>query len=324
MEAPKKDIDKREYVRWAYRLFLDREPENAEVLDRVFQDTQSLRKIFMGSVEYTQKNIDIVDESEEKWVFYDTSFHFRIYVNLMETAICRPVLFDSYEPSETKLLQTLIRKDDHVLDIGANIGFHTLLMATLVEEGGMVFAFEPIPFLNHALCNSIKENSFHHIKVFDAALSNKQGHFEMIYLPYAENAGGPFLNVHQETLAGHNTIQVQTMKLDDLRFEKTIDFIKMDAEGAEAMILDGGREFFKAHRPKILSEVHPFQLQRVSNISAVQYLRQLNDVGYACYNINCWDEKITNWDEETIGNILCVDADEGEDWKILLKSGSRA
>ncbi|MDR1205901.1 MAG: FkbM family methyltransferase [Peptococcaceae bacterium] len=300
-----KESEKKEYVRWAYRLFLDREPENEAVLERNFSSAAELRNEFMQSDEYLLNNLELHSISKELWVLHESCYGFKIYINLNENAICWPILYDSYEVEETKLIQSLVHSGDCVLDIGANVGYYSLLMANIVGDGGQVISFEPIPFLSEHFEKSIAENNYNNIKLHKAALSNKEGSFEMIYLPNAKNAGGSFLNTLHEKLQGHNTIDVKTMMLDRLNFEKQVTFLKMDVEGAENLVLEGGQSFFKENRPSVLTEIHPSQLQRVSGISATDYIKKWCALGYHCYAVPNYKRKIVDWDNKTIGNLFC-------------------
>ncbi len=243
-------------------------------------------------------------EAEDKWVIYETAFGFRIWLNLFEEAICLKILRDRYEPVETALVQNTVEENGCVLDIGANIGYFTMLLAKLVGPNGHVYSYEPIPHLHEKLAASVAENSFSHVHLNECALSNENGRFSMIYLPHARNAGGSFLNTQNESLKGHGTLEVQTRKLDDLEFPDTISFIKMDAEGAEVNIIRGGERLLTAEHPKILSEIHPAQLLRVSNATADDFIRQMAQYGYKCANVLAPDVEIDAWGSDTIGNVL--------------------
>jgi FkbM family methyltransferase len=200
----------------------------------------------------------------------------------------------------------LVHPGDFVLDIGANIGYFSLLMANIVGGGaGKVFSFEPIPFLSGHFEESISENGYSNIKLHKVALSDEEGSFDMLYLPNAKNAGGSFLNKSYEKIPGLNEINVKTVTLDSLTFEKRVSFIKMDAEGAENLILKGGETFLRKNSPIILTEIHPIQLKRVSGVSSKDFVRHLNEIGYRCYEISNLNREVKKWDEETIGNLLC-------------------
>jgi FkbM family methyltransferase len=304
-----KKSEQKDFVRWAYRLFLDREAENDAVLERypIDIDTSELRNEFVNSIEFQNnfKDSKIGQINKELWVLHKSCYGFKIYVNLGEKAICRPILHDAYENTETKLVLTWVHPGDWVLDIGANIGYYSLLMSNIVGNEGRIFSFEPIPFLYERFEASILENGYKNIKVHKIALSDKESCFEMIYLPNAENAGGSFLNKSHEKLQGHSTINVKTTSLDNLTFEKHVAFLKMDAEGAENLILEGGQFFFKTNHPILLTEVHPFQLRRVSGVSAKIFINHLNEIGYCCYNVFDLKNEVNDWDEGRIGNLLC-------------------
>jgi len=80
-----------------------------------------------------------------------------------------------WEPEISNLIRKYLSPGDTFIDIGANIGYHTLHAATLVGDSGKVVAFEPLPRLSEQMTRSIKENNFSNITVFDLALSDKIG-----------------------------------------------------------------------------------------------------------------------------------------------------
>lgn len=94
----------------------------------------------------------------------------------------------NYEPALKKVFRSVIQKGDYVLDVGANIGFHTLYFAELVGATGQVRAFEPVPKNFKALEANIRLNNFNHIKAQKMALSNKE---EQLYIQADENSENP-------------------------------------------------------------------------------------------------------------------------------------
>ena len=80
-----------------------------------------------------------------------------------------------YEPCETEFVMNEIKKGDVVLDIGANIGYYTLIFARLVGEEGKVFAFEPDPENFALLKKNVEINGYHNVVLVQKAISNKTG-----------------------------------------------------------------------------------------------------------------------------------------------------
>ena len=82
-----------EHVKWAYRLFLDREPENEGALQREAANTADLRRSFLLSPEFQAKNPDL-SLCIDKWVIVPTALGFKIFVALNEFGVSRPILMD--------------------------------------------------------------------------------------------------------------------------------------------------------------------------------------------------------------------------------------
>ncbi|MEX2007806.1 MAG: FkbM family methyltransferase [Candidatus Levyibacteriota bacterium] len=158
-----------------------------------------------------------------------------------------------------------------VLDIGAHIGYHTLMFADLVGDRGKVYAFEPNKVNLERLKSNIKENSdlSPRIQVLDVALSNKDGKQEFNFSPDIENgqSSGSFL-VESHTPAtredykrmGFQKTVVKTATIDHL--DKLLghqvrpDLMKIDVEGAEYLVLSGAKKVLRAINPMVLVEVH--------------------------------------------------------------------
>ena len=173
-------------------------------------------------------------------------------------------LLGGFEPNTLNLYRNILKPGDTVLDIGANIGSHTLPLARIVGETGRVIAFEPTRYaigkmsanigLNKELANRISVNQI-------MLVSNEGDTLESeIYSswPLFE----PSKNVHHEHLGKlMNTDGAVAMTLDQavkqLQIEK-INFIKIDVDGHEYSVLKGGKETLLTHRPKILIELAPY------------------------------------------------------------------
>lgn len=84
-----------------------------------------------------------------------------------------------YEPLQTELVKKEIKKGDVVLDIGANIGYYTLIFAKLVGEDGKVFVFEPAPTNFSFLKKNVEINSYKNVVLVQKAVSNKTGKLKL-------------------------------------------------------------------------------------------------------------------------------------------------
>lgn len=144
-----------------------------------------------------------------------------------------------YDRAETNFLKRLVQKDWISFDIGANVGYYSLLFASLAK-GGAVHAFEPVPLHGHLLNASILLNRFTNITVNYCALDRQAG---MSDFAVSKRMGDSAL-VPAETTSSQQVIRVPVCTLDDYVTEKKIgriDLVKIDVEGAERRVLEGSR-----------------------------------------------------------------------------------
>jgi FkbM family methyltransferase len=165
-----------------------------------------------------------------------------------------------YEEKNTIFLKKIVEKDWISLDIGSNIGYYSLLLSKLSPEGE-IYAFDPNKNNNIFLDISIYLNDLKNITINQIALSDKNGESEFFI---AEDAG--FSSFHDtKRIRIEKSLKVQTLSLDNFVEKnniKKIDFIKMDAEGAEKMILDGAKKTIELLKPKIImAEICPENLK---------------------------------------------------------------
>jgi len=298
-------IDK-EAVRWAYRLFLDREPETESVLENSFGSTRALREALLSSAEYRNNNVT-GGYTQNTWVIKETVHGFRIWVSLSELGVSRPILGDTYDSKEAQLLKTIIKEGDTVFDIGANIGFYSLLLSRIVGPGGRVFGFEPLLFLCDKARKSVNENGYQEFcLVQNLALSNAKGTLNIRHAPVTTNFGGGYIAPDTNTPTGHVDEKVSVSRLDEFITQSQVKFIKIDVEGAEPLVIEGGKSLINRDHPVILSELHNAQLKTVSNSSATKYIRQLDELGYSCYAItdSAFSSPIESYNADHPTNVL--------------------
>ena len=153
-----------------------------------------------------------------------------------------------------------------VFDVGANIGEWTLTIANGVGAQGRVYSFEPTPFLFDALNKTVVANQFNQVIVSPYALSDKSKTMDF-YIQYDENE---LLDARLSRLDSPadfkewitdgkkaKKIQVKTITLDEFAVKEKLerlDFIKIDAEGYESAIVEGGLTVLKKFRPNLILE----------------------------------------------------------------------
>jgi FkbM family methyltransferase len=169
---------------------------------------------------------------------------------------------------EEPILKKLCKPGLIVLDVGANLGEWTLVMANGVGAQGRVYSFEPAPFLFDALNKTVAANQFNQVTVSPYALSD-ESKTKDFYIQYDENElldarlsrlGFPadLAGLKLKTDAKKaKKIQVKTITLDEFAVKEKLerlDFIKIDAEGYENAIVEGGLSVLKKFRPNLILE----------------------------------------------------------------------
>lgn len=149
-----------------------------------------------------------------------------------------------------------LRPGQTVFDIGANVGFFSVLAAHLVGSTGMVYAFEPVPDNARTVRENASLNGFQHVKVVEKAATDHAGR-ELLIL--TRDAGGATLastNEHPPDAVREMTVEL--IRIDDMVSAGTLrppDFIKIDVEGAEIAVMRGMQQTLQDHHPLVLFEV---------------------------------------------------------------------
>jgi FkbM family methyltransferase len=156
-----------------------------------------------------------------------------------------------YGVNETAVIQRLVKSHDVVFDIGAHVGYFTLL-ASRIAAMGKVFSFEPLPANLAYLRRHVRANGLSNVTVFAAAVGRRSGRqsFDLA-------AGGTGRG--RLAAAGAAPLEVQVVSLDELMDGGRVqapDFIKMDVEGAEGDALRGAARMLARFHPRILLSLH--------------------------------------------------------------------
>ncbi len=194
-----------------------------------------------------------------------------------------------YEPLETKLVRKEVKKGDVVLDIGANIGYYTLIFAKLVGKKGRVFAFEPDPTNFALLKKNISINGYKNVILVPKAVAGKTERRKLYLIK--DNPGGHRL---YDSPQSDRSLEVEAISLDDYFRGNNlrIDFIKMDIEGAEKEAILGMINLLKRNRKaKIVTEFNPLELKNFGNKPS-EYLKLLEKLGFKFWKINEQEKKI--------------------------------
>jgi len=157
-----------------------------------------------------------------------------------------------YEPSVTELFKKLLKKGMVVVDIGANIGWYTLTAAQRIGTKGSVHAFEPEPLNFQFLTRSITTNNYSNVAANEICISNIEGQlaFHLALTNLGSHSTIPRPDRPREIYVESTTLDKALMNL------KSIDILKIDAEGSEPEVLEGGANTLKKTR-HIIMEWNP-------------------------------------------------------------------
>jgi FkbM family methyltransferase len=165
--------------------------------------------------------------------------------------------FGSYEPELREVLKATLPAGGVAIDVGANVGWHTLLMGILVGAGGRVIAAEANPSVRSRLEENLGINGFDHVQVVSYAVSDVDGHAEF-YGPAADDpAAGDGHVVASGESKRNGAIDVETRRLDTLCHAigiERLDLIKIDVEGFEWPVIQGADESIAKFRPHVVFE----------------------------------------------------------------------
>jgi len=208
---------------------------------------------------------------------YDNTLSVLLYPN---DGVARLVYyFDYHESVEFCFLKHLLSQDMICLDIGANIGMYSLFMS---KRSKFVYAFEPQAQSVNRLNKSIADNHIYNIKVIQKAVGDKSGTLSFHFVK--EDSAKSYIT----SAADVYSCLVDVVSLDDYFNENLIeklDYLKIDAEGAESAILQGAIRTIKKYRPIIQVEfVAEFQTRNSNN--AFRPSDFFRDMGYEVFHID--------------------------------------
>jgi len=274
-------------VHLAYELLLGRDVEDEKaVRAHLGLGTRAaLGKAIMSSAEFQGKMLQSQFSSGSKWVATDVLGRFTQWVDLHDRFVSHGCLNNDWEPNETSYFISQLRHGDTVLDIGANVGWFTLVAAKYIGQGGKIHSFDPRPETARMLKRTIADNNLQQqVTMWEYALSDNWGKLKLGWGKDTDNPGHSFILSETETnLQTYDSAEVTAALLDDLLPNIAPDIIKIDVEGAEPRALRGARNALLRKKPVILSELYPAQLQSVSGTTSAQYISQLKEFGYGCF-----------------------------------------
>lgn len=178
------------------------------------------------------------------------------------------------EPQVQIAMQRHVRPGMTFYDIGANIGFFSLLAARMVGAEGRVVAFEADPEVAERLREHVARNQFSIISVEQKAVWSETG---AVFFARTDPRVSPDRGLgHVVGSSAPGAAQFQGIALDDfVQTSRAPDFMKCDAEGAEVEVFAGAQRLLKENRPILLCEMHSEENRR-------KLLKEFASLGYSC------------------------------------------
>jgi len=176
-----------------------------------------------------------------------------------------------------KFIRTYLQPGMRIVDIGVNYGTYFLTAAKKVGDSGKVWGFEPSSQCCEFVEKSIEKNSFQNTTLIKAGLSDRVG---SAFLATGANTE---LNTVEDSLGDNQegeSIELLTLDkcMDDFGL-KDIDFMKIDAEGEESNIIQGGGRFFKENSPLVM-----YELKHGDSVNK-KLISEFIDIGYDVYRL---------------------------------------
>lgn len=235
-------------------------------------------------------------------------FNGQFFLDRRSDLFKRIILNKCYEPQLSQCCRNLIDKNRDAIDIGANVGFFTVLFANILNNR-KVLSIEPTKLAQTRLYKNIVLNQVKDkVIVFEGAATNRAGEIEIKTIEGKEEYSSVGAMALPCIATESFTIQkVMSTTIDELVGMHAIDpgFIKMDVEGVEHLVLAGAQNTLAKSRPIILSELSDFLLKK-NGSSAIDVVNIIKSFGYNILNPINKDIPINYKNISNVQNVLCL------------------
>lgn len=204
----------------------------------------------------------------------------RGWIQRIGVRVRNPELLELYREGDRirAVMKRVIQPDTNCIDIGCHFGSMLGLMTRLAPRGRHV-AFEPTP---HKV--AFLRRKFPDVTIHEVALTDTAG--ETTFWINTDSSG--FSGLQRAGEGEFSAVTVRCGRLDDLApTDRPVGFVKIDVEGAELLVLRGGAELFRTHRPHLLFECGP-EGPTAFGFETVDLYRQVRDLGYDVYTAKAW------------------------------------
>lgn len=168
-----------------------------------------------------------------------------------------------YEQETATWLANNVGRGQTALDVGANAGYFTLLLAHVVGACGQVVAFEPVPLNVRVIEEQIRLNKLARTHLEAIALTDTTGELSFVVERTNANSHLEQVEIQHAVSRPEKVVKVQAERLDDwvARTDMTPDLIKVDVEGGEARLLEGAKQLLARQQTRWLVSTHSAELR---------------------------------------------------------------
>jgi FkbM family methyltransferase len=228
----------------------------------------------LGMVEHqvapTAFSVQLTDDDAVRCTVGDVE----LLCDAADAAVTPGLRSGTYEPHLTAVFERYCERGMTVVDVGANLGYYSLLASKLVGPSGRVIAFEPNSENCRLLLSSLRLANATNVELLPVAADAAPG-----WAYYSTHVGSNGGIVDDGDLLSRPGVVVPTFRLDDI-VEGPVGFLKMDVEGAEGRVVKGATGLIERDRPIVTTELKGEMLARVSGMSLADYLGYFESLGY--------------------------------------------
>lgn len=254
-----------------------------------------LRKL--GLQQFTRVARNLIAKLFLKEIRVEVGCH-RLYGTMRDRSFLYKLKEGSFEPETVRLFLEVIKPGMVVLDLGAYIGYYTLLAARQVGPKGKVYAFEPDPSSYSLLERNVRHNGHSNIVTIRKAVA-REGRIKKLH----QHASDPTMNSLLARKGWETTVVVECISVDEFLGEEQVDLVKLDVEGAELETLQGmAKTLERCPTLTLIVELNSVSLSEGNN-SPEELLNQIRKLGF--HNIIYLDQHRNNRGELDLCNLYC-------------------
>ena len=237
-------------------------------------DVSTIRRM-LGTIEHQVAPTTFSVQITENDALLSSVGGIELYCDPADAAVTPGLRSGQYEPHLTSVFERYCKVGMTVVDVGANLGYYSLLAAKLVGPSGRVIALEPNSENCRLLLSSLRLGGITNVELIPVACDRTMG-----WAYYSTHVGSNGGLIDTGDLLTHPGVVVPTFRLDDI-VEGPVGFLKMDVEGAEGRVVGGATQLIERDRPIITTELTRDMLRQVSATSVADYLGYFEGLGYA-------------------------------------------